>query len=188
MAGRLKDDVLKLVTDQVATVLGDFAEVGVYKADLFKRLTPIAKHQGKLAHGFDSFCGMDEPTEKDAGAYRKGHLSVGGVAKFRQLMDAAGVRSGYLLYEGYVPECLNKLPRSVKFSFAYLDLDQYAPTVTALAWVHPRMNPGGILGLDDYFAKKCLASLAIDEFREQHGHLYDVFNHSDNQLFLRRRR
>lgn len=187
MAGRLKDDVLTLVTKAVASTPGDFAEVGVYKGNLFKRLVPLAVAQGRTAHGFDSFQGMAAPTANDAGEYRAGHLSVGGLKQFTRILEAADITTGFKLYEGFVPVCLHQLDPAVRFSFAYLDLDQYAPTVTALDWVHPLMVTRGILGLDDYFPKRCLASLAIDEFMERSGHLYDVFRHSDNQLFLRRR-
>lgn len=186
MAGKLKDDVLKMVTDAVALVPGDFAEVGVYRADLFKRLVPIANAQGRLAHGFDSFQGMAKPTAQDSGEYEEGKLSVGGIKVFKRILDAADVNGGYALYQGYVPDCLLKLPPSVRFSFAYIDLDQYLPTVVALEWVHPLIAVGGILGLDDYFPKKCLASLAIDEFRSRYGRQYELFHYGDNQLFLRK--
>lgn len=187
MAGKLNNDVLALITRMVADVPGDFAEVGVYKGHLFKRLVPIAVAQGKTAHGFDSFRGMDKPTANDDGEYKEGHLSVGGIKRFTQILEDAYITNGFKLYEGFVPVCLKKLDPSVGFSFAYIDLDQYQPTAVALEWVHPLMATGGIIGLDDYFDKKCLASLAIKEFLDLHWRLYNVVRCADNQLFLCRR-
>lgn len=188
MAGYLPDETITDITNLVINVRGDFAELGVYKASLFKRLVPIATKQGKIAHGFDSFCGMDEPTLHDAGNYEKGKLSVGGIESFKKIMERSGVSDNhYKLYDGYVPDCLNKLDDSVRFSFAYIDFDHYEPTRVSINWILERMALGGILGFDDYFDKDILASKAINEFLfSEFASDYKFIQNENNQLFIKK--
>lgn len=185
-SGQLPDETLHFVTDLARGVSGDFAELGVYKADCFKRLVPIAISQGKDAHGFDSFCGMDKPDKFDGGFYPQGKLSVGGLEKFRKIMSDAGIFSHYHLYEGYVPDCLEKYDGG-KFSFAYLDFDHYSPTVAGLNWILPRLSPGAVLGFDDFYDKDELASKAIKEFLgSNESKNFTQIHFSNHQLFLKK--
>ena len=158
---------IEWLAPKVANVAGDFAEIGVFRGAAFRKVAELAAAQNKHAHAFDSFAGMDEPTAADGNAYPKGKFDIGGPAEFKRLMTKAGVaRERYTLWAGYVPDCLNKAPSDLRFSFVILDLDHYQPTVEALAWLQPRINPGGILALDDYVPGGTgLATKAIREFR-----------------------
>ncbi len=92
----------------------------------------------------------------------------------------------YKLHVGYVPDCFKSVDASVKFSFVIIDLDHYKPTVDALEWIWPRINPLGILALDDYIPEyQKLAAKAIKEFIHKYDdfEIIDYFNH---QLILRK--
>ncbi len=111
---------------KVARVPGDFAEIGVFRGAAFRKVTTLAAQQGKRAHAFDSFTGMNEPTPADGGSYPKGMFDVGGPEAFEQLMTASGVdRALYDLWPGYVPASFSQVPDDLRFSWAIVDLDQY---------------------------------------------------------------
>lgn len=205
--GYLPDDVLGRVINELVNVPGDFAEVGVFQGALFKRLVAVSQVLNRRAHAFDSFVGMDEPTEKDAGKYPKGQLSSGGQENFRSIIQAsiqqhrevslavgqeAGVETAAIrddvfdLWDGYVPHCLEKCPIS-NFAFVYIDLDHHDPTQQAIDWAWPRLVVGGILGFDDYFpGRQKLASPPIDAFLDkEHSHL-QLLHFDNNQIFIRK--
>lgn len=181
---------LDWIATKVAAVPGDFAEIGVFRGAAFRKVAALAAQQGKRAHAFDSFKGMDDPTPADAGNYPKGMFDIGGPEAFVQLMTASGVdRATYDVWPGYVPAAFSEVPASLRFSWAIVDLDHYQPTVDALSWVSARLNPGGILALDDYVPainRGKLATRAIDEFlATAHGfERLAVFN---QQLILRKK-
>ncbi len=169
-------------------VPGDFAEIGVFRGAAFRKVADLAAQQGKAAHAFDSFIGMDEPSPADGASYPKGKFDIGGPDEFVRLMNKAGVaRELYEIWPGYVPDCFANVPASLRFSFVILDVDHYQPTVDALHWLPQRINEHGILALDDYLPHtNAMASKAIREFlATDHGfEKIAVFN---QQLILRKR-
>lgn len=185
--GILSDTTLELATELVAGVPGDFAEIGVFKGHAFRRFAAAARTQGKRVHAFDSFVGMNDPGPHDEG-YPKGHLDVGGVEAFRELMLAAGVAEDvFLLWPGYVPECLEKCPPETMFSLVYIDLDHHDPTEMSIRWAWPRLSRQGILGFDDYFpGRPILASPPIDAFLERRDGELETVHFANNQLFVRK--
>ncbi len=206
--GYLPDDVLGDMLNEVIHVPGDFAEVGVFQGALFKRLVAVAQVLKRKVHGFDSFVGMAEPTERDGGQYPKGALSSGGKENFRQIIlqsinrhrhlasraeRSVGALPGdirddsFVLWEGYVPDCLQKCPVT-QFSFIYIDLDHHDPTCQAIEWAWPRLAPGGVLGFDDYFpGRGKLASPPIDSFLDQCYPELRLLHFQNNQLFIKKR-
>ena len=52
-----------------------------------------------------------------------------------------------------------------RFAFVHIDVDLYQPTRDSIEFFYPRLNPGGILLLDDYGFRSCPgATAAADEF------------------------
>ncbi len=205
--GFLPDGVLSGVMNELINVPGDFAEVGVFQGALFKRIVAVAQVLHRKAHAFDSFVGMDEPTAMDAGKYPKGDLSSGGKENFRRTilnsirqhrevsLDAdqqAGVATDaihddvFSLWDGYVPECLEKCPVE-NFAFIYIDLDHHDPTQQAIEWAWPRLVEGGLLGFDDYFpGRQKLASPPIDAFLDREHANLKLLHFDNNQIFIRK--
>jgi len=157
---------IEWLANRARNVPGDFAEIGVFRGAAFRKVAALAAQQGKLAHAFDSFVGMDEPTAEDGSQYPKGKFDIGGPDQFIRLMTEAGVpRESYRVWAGYVPGCFEPAPQALRFSLAILDLDHYRPTVEGLAWLAPRINDGGLLALDDFVpSHDALATRAIREF------------------------
>ncbi len=171
-----------------ADVLGDFAEIGVFRGAAFRKVAALAYSQDRLAHAFDSFQGMAPPQAEDGDQYPAGKFDIGGSGTFVELMQEAGVpRDAYRLWAGFVPECFKEVPDTLRFAFAILDLDHYQPTADGLKWLAPRMSPGGILALDDYIESyDKLASKAIKEFLGAKPD-FDVIAQFNQQLILRKR-
>ncbi len=187
--GHWSDRKLRQYTALAADVDGEFAEIGVAFGRTFKRLAPIALAQGKQAHAFDSFEGMDAPGENDRreGGHPKGQFNVGGVDAFRGLMVAAGVpAAAYHLWAGFIPDCFKAYSGPRRFSFAIVDVDHYAPTRDALAWIWPLMPVGAVVMGDDYVPRWAQeSSLAIDEFLAAHRD-HEILEISNNQITLRK--
>jgi hypothetical protein len=178
---------LEWLASKVRQVPGDFAEIGVFRGAAFRKVATLASQQGKLAHAFDSFIGMNEPAPEDGGHYPKGKFDIGGPDQFVCLMSEAGVaRACYELWPGFVPDCFSVVPADRKFSLAILDVDHYHPTVDALRWLSPRISPQGILALDDFLPHAdILASKAIKEFLHT-NHDFERIAFFNQQLILRK--
>jgi hypothetical protein len=179
---------IEWLASKVRNVTGDFAEIGVFRGAAFRKLAALASEQGKLAHAFDSFVGMNDPAPEDGGHYPKGKFDIGGPDQFANLMSEAGVkRKCYELWPGYVPDCFAGVPSDQKLSLAILDVDHYHPTVDALRWLSPRISPQGILALDDFLPHAdILASKAIKEFLlTEHG--FEKIAFFNQQLILRKK-
>ena len=83
-----------------------------------------------------------------------------------QLLQLKGIDKNVDLVKGdicqTVPEYLEKEP-SLRISLLNLDVDIYAPSVTILECLWPRIVKGGVLILDDY-GKFTGETNAVDEF------------------------
>lgn len=192
----INSENLKELMKNSSKVNGEVIEIGVFVAETFHRLAPLANSYGKKAYAVDSFAGMAEPLPQDlvsGNQYPKGRLSNGGVEKFKKIMKNYGVNDDiYECVEGYVPNVFKKFDVSnpeTEFSFALIDLDHYLPTKHALSWVWPKLNKNGILVLDDYFRDiPELAALGIDEWIKENLHFMDFKVEAliNTQLFIRK--
>ncbi len=158
------------------SVAGDVAEIGLLGGETFKLLLALAKPAGKVCHGFDSFEGMAEPTPDDYDAEGWCNYPKGKFAGHDYDLVAANVSDNgaygkfvmgreFHLYKGWVPEVFVQADPGLRFCFVYLDLDHYQPTLDALRWIWPRMEPGGCLLCDDYLDEiDRLATKAIKQW------------------------
>ena len=183
--GRWYDPDIERYTGLVSQVPGDFAEIGCFEGETFAKLIPIARAQGKGVHAFDSFVGMDVPGQLD---WRpKGQFDVGGPNGFRRIMKKRGFNEDeYQVWDGFIPDCFDKAPASISFSFVLLDVDNYEPTRVGLEWAWAHLRHGGIVALDDFYPDhQGEASKAIKEFlRTQND--FDIIDHLNFQLILRK--
>jgi len=147
---------MKNIAEQLKNVAGDMVECGVFLgnfAALINKLLP-EKH----LHLFDTFIGFDErdmDKEDEAGkkwlsGAMKGH-SVG--SEFLTLLRCPNYEN-ITTYKGYVPDTFSELDYiKNKYSFVNLDMDLYAPTLSALIYFSTRVESGGLILLHDYFCE-----------------------------------
>jgi O-methyltransferase len=134
---------------------------------------------------FDTFAGMPPPTEEDAFSAYDGYNPM---RHWRRRQKDASLNSWHyvpantvreaVLSTGYPPARVHlvegkvedTLPASApgRIALLRLDTDWYASTRHELEHLYPRLEPGGVLILDDYGHYEG-ARRAVDEYFDTHG-------------------
>jgi len=181
-------------------VEGDFAEFGVYTGRTLFHLLPMARRLKKLYHGIDSFEGLPELTKEDHNEeieskvkswFFKGAFKTdkGDDALRRILLRLEYTeKKDYFLWRGWIPQVLEEIPKDLKFSFVYLDLDLYVPTWDVLKWLikENRLPKGAIIGCDDYIQHwDIIASQSIKEFLIKYPNDFELLNYSEKNVMTK---
>lgn len=161
-----------LATEHLA---GPVVEMGVYTGGgtflLATILDSVASKRAVLA--VDSFEGLPSPTEQDRVPsknntvhYVEGMFSEASYEMLTFLLDAWGHGQRVRVFKGFFEQVLTSphFPTG-PFSMVVIDPDQYAGTKLCLEFFYPRMEPGGLIFVDDY--RGTLAegvNKAVDEF------------------------
>lgn len=166
-----------------AQIPGDFVECGVWKggAAMLMAMTLLELDVGdRNLYLFDTFQGMTPPSEDDKVAYtgqpvrekweedlRGTKNNFGWWAVPRQEVEATIHSTGYpdnrvVTVQGDV---LQTVPQQgpEKIALLRLDTDWYESTLHELQHLYPRLEPGGVLLLDDY-GHFTGARKAVDEY------------------------
>ncbi len=172
---------LRPLLDEISLLPGDLIEVGVFRGDTFLKLLPVAEAAGRLCIAVDSFAGMAEPGPHDGTEYPAGKFNVGGPGRLRSQVQALGSAGSALVVDGWVPQVfLSPELTGRTFAFAHVDLDHCDPTLDTLRWLWPRITPGGVVAVHDYFDNEPgLASWAVREFSKRYGAPFDVVASTD---------
>jgi O-methyltransferase len=129
---------------------GSVVEMGSYRGAMalwMRCILDALGDQTREVHVYDSFAGMPCPGPQDSAHLAAGEL-VSAPEDVCAIHDAWGKRPPQI-HPGWFDETLpDGLPTDV--SFAYLDGDFYASTLTGLRHCVPRLVPGGALVADDY--------------------------------------
>lgn len=140
---------------------GDLAEVGVYKggtAYLLRQFSSISK---KL-YLFDTFEGLPEVNQYDL--HHKGDFNDTSLQKVDELLNTSKFLN-YSIYKGIFPNENSEYIKHKTFSLVHLDVDIYDSIKNCLEFFTPRMEPGGVIILDDYNEPNCPgAKLAANNF------------------------
>jgi O-methyltransferase len=135
---------------------GSIAEVGVYKGDFSHHINRL--FPDRRLYLFDTFEGYDE---RDFAAEKANN----------EMYDefTAGMKAGPKLSDTSVELVFSKLPnpqnavikkgyfpstfnlKDEAFSFVFLDLNLYQPTIEGLKIFYPLMSKGGVILVHDYF-------------------------------------
>jgi O-methyltransferase len=178
----LADAVRHIVAQKVP---GAIVECGVWRGGsmmaVARTLLDIGETNVDL-YLFDTFAGMSEPGEKDvhwSGETARAQLAVepnvpesllwarAGLAEVQAAMRSTDYPASRVHFvEGMVEETLPaRAPEHI--SLLRLDTDWYEPTLHELIHLYPRLEPGGILILDDYGWWRG-ARDATDEYFSEH--------------------
>jgi O-methyltransferase len=162
---------------------GAIIECGVWRGGSMQSVARTLLARGvsdRDLHLYDTFEGMPEPSEKDR--RRGGRTAVELLendpsGKVRAAASLEDVQAG-MAETGYPPERLHFHPGMVeetipehapeRIALLRLDTDWYASTRHELEHLYDRLEPGGVLILDDYGYWEG-ARLAVDEFLERTG-------------------
>lgn len=150
-------------------IQGNVAEAGVFRGEFAKL---INKHfPDRKLYLFDTFQGFDG---RDI-ACEKGYDQNPAKGDYFKETSVELVLSKMphpervVACQGYVPESFAGIED--RFCFVNLDMDLYKPTLEALRWFYPRMNPGGGILIHDYFDTYTFPNLkkGVIEFAEETG-------------------
>lgn len=157
-------------------VLGDVIECGVYRAGNTLLMADALRSSGsaKIIHGFDSFEGMPEAQSQDALpsgeiVYQQGVLAHTSLAVGREKMKVFGHQDRVIFHQGFFQDVMpGAISADSRFSFVIIDCDQYAGTKFCLEFLYDKVNPGGMILIDDYFLAENIdtpgVKIAVDEF------------------------
>ncbi|MCB0416386.1 MAG: hypothetical protein KDD39_01970 [Bdellovibrionales bacterium] len=163
-------------------VAGDVCEFGVAEGTNSALMANELLRSNRKLWLFDSFQGLPKPTEKD----RMLHdiFGLGEMAKYEGTMAHPQSRvKARLERVGFpVPRTeiiagfIERVPETSypqKVCFAYVDFDFYEPIKIALERLHPRMDRGAYVVVDDYGFFSEGAAVAVEEFLASNSSSYE---------------
>lgn len=158
---------------RICNLPGEVVECGVFKGASLIRFATfrnlLESAYSRKVIGFDAFGKFPSQDEQDDSDFIQAFESEAG--------DGISVNEleGFLQHKGFdnfeliqgdilstVPEYVKKHPE-LKVSLLHIDVDVYAPSLTILENLYPRMVSGGIIVLDDYGTVSG-ETRAVDEF------------------------
>jgi O-methyltransferase len=135
---------------QARPVVGDFVELGVFKAHT---TTFVADYVGfqdwpRTWWLYDTFDGIPED-QIDAGWQNSNRLNYEGTFSFEPVRDSLARFPNIKVIQGRVPEILAEQAPE-KIAFLHVDLNNATAEVQALDVLFDRISPGGVIVFDDY--------------------------------------
>lgn len=123
-------------------VSGSFAEVGVWRGETSRFVHALAPD--RRYYLFDTFTGFDadrDPTARGDDRFRDTTMDL--------VRERVGGADTVVMKPGYVPDTFAGL-EGERFAWVLLDMDLHEPTVAALEFFYPRLEPGAYLIVHDY--------------------------------------
>ncbi|MBW2431593.1 MAG: class I SAM-dependent methyltransferase [Deltaproteobacteria bacterium] len=149
--------ILRMMLRHVASLpTGDYAELGTYRGISARLILRHMKH-GRELHCFDTFEGFagrdteeETPDVRDRdieGAFDNTSLK----RAERYILDGETDTGRLFLHKGYFPDTFQGLENR-SWRFVHLDADLYMPTLEGIKCFYPRLVPGGVMLLHDYYS------------------------------------
>ncbi len=157
---------------------GDVCEFGVAQGATSALLANEIRDTGRSLWLYDSFQGLSSPTSEDVllddiGSLGSMDAYAGGMAYgpervLERLREVGFPSERTQVVPGFLDEVetARRLPGRV--AFAYLDMDLYEPTRTALRLLHDRLTAGARVVVDDYAFFSAGPKTAVEEFLAEH--------------------
>jgi hypothetical protein len=146
-------------------IVGDFAEVGVYKGSTARILGRLST--GRRLFLFDTFAGFDagDVVQEElvgAGSAPKEDFSDTSVEKVRATL---GDCHNVVFCQGRFPDTTRHVPNGTRFALLHFDADLYEPARAACSFFYPLMSPGGLMIFHNYADPSYPGcKRAVDEF------------------------
>lgn len=152
-------------------IKGAVAECGVYRGHFSGYMNECFPQ--KTLYLFDTFEGFDERDIKQEMNSKslEWYNHESNFWKSRSSVEATLLRCPYrenvVIKKGFVPETFSGLEEE-RFAFVNLDMDLYAPMLSALRFFAPRLELGGVILLHDYYYPALPGvKQAVDEFAQE---------------------
>jgi hypothetical protein len=154
---------LTLAADQIIKegIIGNTAELGVYKGNTASILVKLARLTGTDAYLFDTYEGF---SSRDLDGIDADESMAFEDTSLENVVRLVGEEKTHFV-KGHFPGTINQIPDNLVFSFVHIDCDLYAPFKDALEYFYPRLTRGGMLVMHDYSSLRWKgAEKAIDDF------------------------
>jgi len=162
-------NMLRVMLRQVASLPGgDYAELGTYRG-ISARLILRHMHPDAELHCFDTFDGFDDKdTRAETPEVRNrgidGAFSDTSLRRAEKyILDGKSSDDRLCFHKGFFPDTFKGLEKH-SWRFVHLDPDLYAPTLDGLKFFYPRLVPGGVILLHDYYSFFAGVRRAADEY------------------------
>jgi hypothetical protein len=166
--------MLRMMLRQVASLpSGNYAELGTYRG-ISARLILRHMHPDAELHCFDTFDGFDnKDTSAETIAVRnrgiEGAFSDTSLKRAKTyILDGKSGDDRLNFHKGFFPDTFKGLEQH-SWRFVHLDPDLYAPTLEGLKCFYPRLVPGGVMLLHDYYSFFAGVRRAANEYFTPRG-------------------
>ncbi len=156
--------ILLLRTIQENNIIGDFAELGVYKGNTAKLIHHYApRRKLYLFDTFEGFTkrGIETEKEQTGDIIAINHFSDTSLESVKKNIKS---RNNNIYYNmGFFPDSIPEALNAKTFAFVHLDADLYEPILEGLKFFYPRMSKNAMIVIHDYNAW-IGSRLAVDDF------------------------
>ena len=166
---------------------GDFAECGCKHGHSTMIIAKTIEGKNRDLYVFDSFEGglSDKGKQDRTTAHGDTDETATQQQKRRFASSYDHVKNifrdmGFVhLVKGWIPDTFTNDLKDKTFAFAHIDVDLYDPIKAALEFFYPRMEPGGVIVLDDYGSSTFPgAKTAVQEFLRENDHSFFLESHT----------
>lgn len=161
--------MLRMILRYVADLpTSDYAELGTFRGISARLILRHMNRESEL-HCFDTFEGFDD---KDIGSESQNVRRRPFARLFRNtsierakemILDGETDSSRLFLHQGYFPSTFHGLENR-SWRFVHLDADLYLPTLEGIKSFYPKLVPGGVMLLHDYYSFFDGVRRAADEY------------------------
>jgi O-methyltransferase len=179
--------LLKDLLISIRKIEGDLAECGTFKGSsaliIAEYMIKYHDFEGRQFHIFDSFEGLDNPTNDDGNTdMLKGDF----LGSFEEVKENLKKYTSIDFHKGWIPKKFHEV-ENIKFSFVHIDLDFYNPIRESINFFADRLSVGGVMLFDDYGQLTTSgAKKAVDEFFNQNKDYFSLQTFSKGQAILKR--
>ena len=142
---------------------GDCIEVGSYRGGTAKLVSELMLRHGADAdiHVFDTFAGMPDDLAYDEIGLKNTFTETSAP----QVLALLGNNPRVRLHPGLFPQSVPADLQDARFRFAHIDVDTERSVQDCLEFIYPRMNPEGLIIIDDFGHAECPgATRAAEQF------------------------
>ena len=138
--------IYELIKD-IKHVKGDIIEFGVWNGNNLLSMKKIIDYLNikKNIYGYDWFKGLKNFSKHDQKINRKKY--IGNKKKIQNVIKFFGLKKIYLIDDD-VSNFTRHFKKSKKFSFVYLDLDLFKPTIHILNTINKNLQKNGLIVFD----------------------------------------
>ena len=150
-ARRMRLYTLEQMAGRVRDVPGDVCEVGCFRGLSAYILADAFERAGRSVtiHICDSFEGLSASSAAD----RPAGAAAAAPHTFRSSEDEVRAHLSrfdcFRFHKGWIPAPFRAI-ENARFRLVHIDVDLYEPTRDAIAFLWPRLNPRGVMALDDH--------------------------------------